>query len=87
MAGPSPYRAPLEIVRQEIKSALELLGCAAKAYRQGQGKRAALLFAAAETSYFEMLVNISDLTEEEADLVEPDITELEVELTSDRLLS
>jgi hypothetical protein len=67
-------------IQQEAEEALRIARRASHAYRQGIFGRAACLHAAAEQLHTSILAAICDLTEGEADRIEPAVTELEKEL-------
>lgn len=67
-------------VQQQAKDALSLARLAVKRYEEGSGLVAARLQAAAERSHSLILAAIRDLTDGDADLAEPTITDLEGEL-------
>lgn len=70
----------LSRVQRQAEDALDLARLATKFNRQGLRVAAARLCAAAEESHYRTLVAICDLTDTEADPVEPLITNLEGEL-------
>ncbi len=72
----------MDSVRIQIAEAGALARTAASDYKTGKENRAAELQLAAERAWAKILKAIVDLTEEEADLVEPIFTELEEELLS-----
>jgi hypothetical protein len=70
----------LSWVQRQAEDALDLARLATKYNRQGLRVVAARLYAAAEESHYRILVAICDLTDTEADFVEPLVTNLEGEL-------
>ncbi len=70
----------IDSVRKRIAEAETLATTAAFDYETGNEIRAAELQLAAERAWTTILKAIVDLTEEEADLVEPIFTELEEQL-------
>jgi len=70
----------LAALRQQIEDALTLARLAAAAYRSTLRDCASSWHSAAERYYELILAEIAGLTDEEADLLEPEVTELEEEL-------
>ena len=77
--GPTGESARVHRVRAEIAEASRMAADAADAYRAA-GERAGRLHAAAECAHRDLLRSICDLSESEADSVEPAFTELEKQL-------
>ncbi len=67
-------------LRTEAKRNTVGIRAAINEYRTGNGRTAATLLRQAELGLTEILKGITELTEREADLVEPAVTELETEL-------
>jgi hypothetical protein len=67
-------------VQRKLEVALGLAKLATKSYQNGLHAYAGLLNAAAERSYRSILAAICELSDEEADLIEPMLTDLEAEL-------
>jgi hypothetical protein len=68
-------------IHREAEEALRLARRATDAYRHGLSHRAACFRAAAEQLHTSILAAICHLTDEEADRIEPKVTELERELS------
>jgi hypothetical protein len=68
------------VVQGQVSDALALAKLAAKRYQEGAELVAGRLHAAAERSHLLILAAVCSLTEADADLIEPTITDLENQL-------